>query len=41
MLHQIEAEKVEGELRLLSRREMLADSSEPQWLATTVDRSGH
>ncbi|RQR55962.1 gamma-glutamylcyclotransferase [Burkholderia sp. Bp9140] len=37
MLYRIEAAKVEAELRLLWRREMLADSYEPQWLATTVD----
>lgn len=37
VLYRIDAAKVEAELRLLWRREMLADSYEPRWVAAQVD----
>ncbi|WP_423757684.1 gamma-glutamylcyclotransferase [Burkholderia sp. NLJ2] len=37
VLYRIDAAKVEAELRLLWRREMLADSYEPRWVAARGD----
>ncbi|WP_412021790.1 gamma-glutamylcyclotransferase [Burkholderia cepacia] len=37
LLYRIDAAKVEAELRLLWRREMLADSYQPHWITAKVD----